>query len=58
VRCATREEVDGAVAKARAAQPAWAARSFEERAAYMYRLADLSSRATSAMTTGSSSPTS
>jgi succinate-semialdehyde dehydrogenase/glutarate-semialdehyde dehydrogenase len=41
VRCATREEVDGAVAKARAAQPAWAARSFEERAAYMYRLADL-----------------
>src|SRR5262245_54431230 len=39
--CATTEEVQAAVARARAAQPAWAKKSFEERAEYMYRLADL-----------------
>jgi len=39
--CATTDEVEAAVARARAAQPAWARTSFEERAAYMYRLAEL-----------------
>jgi succinate-semialdehyde dehydrogenase/glutarate-semialdehyde dehydrogenase len=39
--CATREEVEAAVSRARAAQPAWAALSFEQRAEYMYRMADL-----------------
>jgi acyl-CoA reductase-like NAD-dependent aldehyde dehydrogenase len=41
LECATRDEVQAAVDRARAAQPAWAARSFEERAEYMYRMADL-----------------
>lgn len=36
--CANREDVEAAVAKARAAQPAWAALSFKERAAYMNRM--------------------
>ncbi|MDG2304974.1 MAG: aldehyde dehydrogenase family protein [Candidatus Binatia bacterium] len=39
--CATREEVQAAVDRARAAQPAWAAKSFEERAAVMYRMTEL-----------------
>lgn len=36
--CANREDVDAAVARARAAQPAWAALSFKERAGYMQRM--------------------
>jgi acyl-CoA reductase-like NAD-dependent aldehyde dehydrogenase len=39
--CASGEEVRAAVARARAAQPAWAATSFEERAAHLYRMADV-----------------
>jgi len=39
--CASGDEVRAAVARARAAQPAWAAKSFEERAAYLYRMADV-----------------
>ncbi len=35
--CANQEDVASAIAKARAAQPAWAALSFKERAAYMNR---------------------
>ncbi|HNC70198.1 MAG TPA: aldehyde dehydrogenase family protein, partial [Pseudomonadales bacterium] len=35
--CANRDDVHAAVARARAAQPAWAAKSFDERAAYMQR---------------------
>jgi succinate-semialdehyde dehydrogenase/glutarate-semialdehyde dehydrogenase len=41
MECATREEVQAAVDRARAAQPAWAAKSFDERAAYIHRMADL-----------------
>jgi succinate-semialdehyde dehydrogenase/glutarate-semialdehyde dehydrogenase len=41
LECATRDEVEAAVARARAAQPAWAARSFRERAEYMFRMAEL-----------------
>ena len=33
--CASREDVQGALARARAAQPGWAAKSFAERGAYM-----------------------
>ncbi len=36
--CANREEVEAAVARARKAQPAWAALSFEQRASYMQRM--------------------
>ena len=36
--CANREEVEAAVAKARKAQPAWAALSFEQRGEYMQRV--------------------
>ena len=39
--CANRADVQAAVTKARAAQPAWAAMSFERRAAYMYRVMDI-----------------
>ena len=35
--CANREDVQAAVARARAAQPGWAAKSFAERAEYMNR---------------------
>ncbi len=41
LECATSEEVQTAVDRARAAQVAWAATSFEERAAVMYRMTDL-----------------
>jgi succinate-semialdehyde dehydrogenase/glutarate-semialdehyde dehydrogenase len=41
VECATRADVDTAVGRARAAQPAWAALTFEQRADFMYRMADL-----------------
>lgn len=36
--CANREEVEAAVARARKAQPAWAALSFEQRGEYMQRV--------------------
>lgn len=39
--CANKADVSAAVAKARAALPAWSALSFEQRAAYMYRVMDL-----------------
>lgn len=39
--CASTEEVQAAVSRARAAQPAWAAKSFEERAEVMYRLTEI-----------------
>jgi len=39
--CANKEDVDAAIAKARAAQPAWAALSFKERAAYMNRALEI-----------------
>ena len=41
LECASTQEVQAAVDRARAAQPAWAAKSFEERAEYMHRMADL-----------------
>lgn len=41
LQCASTEEVQATVARARAAQPAWAAKSFEERAEHMHRMADL-----------------
>jgi acyl-CoA reductase-like NAD-dependent aldehyde dehydrogenase len=41
LECATTAEVEAAVARARAAQPAWAATSFEERAACLHRMADV-----------------
>ncbi len=36
--CANREEVESAVARARKAQPAWAALSYEQRGEYMQRV--------------------
>ena len=39
--CASDEQVEAAMARARAAQPAWAAKSFEERAAIFYRATEL-----------------
>ncbi len=38
IECASKEDVEAAVAKARAAQPAWAALSVEERINYMLKL--------------------
>jgi len=38
--CATAEDVSAAVARARVAQEKWAALSFDERAAYLWRLVD------------------
>jgi len=40
LECQTQEEVEAAVAKARAAQPAWAALSLEQRIGYMLKLRD------------------
>ncbi len=40
LECQTKAEVDAAVAKARAAQPAWAALSLDERINYMLKLRD------------------
>ncbi len=39
--CANQQDVEQAVAKARAAQPAWAALSFEERGAYMLKMLEV-----------------
>ncbi len=39
--CATAADVQAAMARARAAQPAWGARSVADRAEYVHRLADL-----------------
>lgn len=41
IECATKEDVDAAVAKARAAQPAWAALSIEERVNYLRKLREV-----------------
>ncbi len=41
LKCATTEEVSAAVSRAREAQRDWARTSFDERAEYMYRLAEL-----------------
>lgn len=41
IDCTPEADVHAAVERARAAQPAWAALTFEERAAYMFRMADL-----------------
>ncbi len=38
IACASKEEVDAAVQRARIAQPSWAALSFRERASYMERM--------------------
>jgi acyl-CoA reductase-like NAD-dependent aldehyde dehydrogenase len=39
--CANRQDVEDAVAKARTAQPAWAALSFEQRGQYMQRMLEV-----------------
>lgn len=41
LRCATREEVQATVERARTAQKAWAETTFDERAELMYRMADV-----------------
>lgn len=41
IDCTSREDVRAAVDRARAAQPAWAALTFDERAAYMFRMVEL-----------------
>lgn len=41
IECQNKEDVDAVIAKARAAQPAWAALSIEQRCEYMFKLRDV-----------------